>query len=59
MRLKSGLFTTNLVVQKAVFESKLVAEKISRFEMPIFGFGHPYNLFKYFRNKGIDSNNTL
>ena len=22
------------------------------------GFGHPYNLFKYFQNKGIDSNNT-
>ena len=23
------------------------------------GFEHPYNLFEYFQNKAIDSNNTL
>ena len=33
IRLKSGLITSTLVVETQLFELKLVAEKISRFEM--------------------------
>ena len=39
-------------------ESNLMAEKMFQNEK-FPGFGLPYELFKYFENKAIDSNNTL
>ena len=61
IRLQSSLFTsTYLGAWKQLFESKLMAEKISCFEIKNFrALKYPYNLFEYFQNKDIDSNNTL
>ena len=60
IRVKPGLVTSTLVVENAVFWIKIDSWKdfiIRNDKFP--GIGYPYNLFWYFQNKVIDSNNTL
>ena len=60
MRLKSGLFSSILVVRNAVFLIVTGGWKDFMFRNENFlGFLHPYNLLEYFQNKEIDSNKTL
>ena len=50
---------STLVVENAVFWMKIEGWKDLMFRNQKFPcFEHPYNLFKYFQDKGIDSNNT-
>ena len=57
---KSALFTFTLVVWNTVFLIKIYDWKDFMFQNEKFlGFEHPYNLFEYFQNKGIDSNSNL
>ena len=58
IRFKSGFST--LVVGNTVFLIKIDGQKDFTFQNEKFPvFEHPYNLFEYLQNKGIDLNNTL
>ena len=61
MRIKSGLFTSVLVVGNPIFFSIITGGlEYFMFQSKQFqDFVHPHNLLGYFQNKEIDSNQIL
>ena len=58
--LKSGLFTSTLVLGSAIFLIITGGLKDFMFRNEKFlGFAHPYNLLEYFQHKETDSHKTL
>ena len=64
MRLTPGLFTSTLVFGNTVFLIKIIDGRkdfLFRNEHHVSklpGIEHLFNLFEYFQNKSVDSNNT-